>query len=210
MDSDATTTPQPPNTARQLQIPAALALADLVAIFEDLKVVLGSCEQMIAEINDGEGKNTLGIEGLWTNVLLAWHRCFIPGPRGMGLTEQDLTDTGLEGEVVQWHAMLGQIRELFVDSEANPRESFTVGATQDADGAANGVAIMSSMRPQMDERTVRQTGQIAYALSQLVDGRIKTQQEKVLNSAQAMTTDALNALPLVELSGFESEEPPAG
>ena len=189
-----------PPTARQLDHPSASALADLAAIFEELKVVLGCCEQLLTEVGKGENASQVTVEGLWTTALLCYHRCFNEGKRGQGLTEQDLAETGLEGELVEWHRMLGRMREHFIDQAKNPREVFTVGVTQNADGTPSGVAIMSTVSPELDELTVRQTGGIAYALSQLVDRRIKNQQEVVLSAAQKMGAAGLNKLPEVELT----------
>jgi hypothetical protein len=189
-----------PVNARQLDTPAATALADLASIFEELSMVLGCCEQLMMEINKGEEASSQVIEGLWTTTLLCYGRCFAPNDRGMGLTEADLSETGIEGEVVEWHKMLTKMRKHFASPKENPRERFTVGITQNTDGTPSGVAVMSTTTPTLDEVTVRQTGSIAYALSQLVNQRIKDQQEAVLNSAQKMRVEDLNALQAVELT----------
>lgn len=195
---------QPLTSARQLDAPVATALADLASIFEELTMVLRCSERLLAEIGKGEQAEQPVIEALWTTVLLCYARAFAPNERGMGLTEQDLGETGLEGDVVEWHQMLGKMRTHYVSAETNPREAFTVGITQGADDRPSGVAVMSSVSPQLDELTVRQTGSIAYALSQLVDQRMKNQQEAVLSSAEKMRTEDLNALRPVELTTPES------
>ena len=56
--------------------------------------------------------------------------------------------------------------------------------TQDANGAASGVAITSARQPLVDDLTVRQTGAIAYALSGLVNERIEAQQQHGLRRAR--------------------------
>lgn len=192
-----------PPSARQLDHPAGHALADLASIFEELKIVLGCCEQLLTEIGKGAEANLATIEGLWTTALLSYQRCFNEGKRGQGLTEKDLAETGLEGEIVDWHRMLGKMRDHYAHKASNPREQFTVGVTQDADGQPNGIAIMSTVSPQLDELTVRQTGGIAYALSQIVDARIKAQQEVVLAAAKKMSAAELRKLPEVELTTGE-------
>jgi hypothetical protein len=192
-----------PVNARQLENPAATALADLASIFDELTMVLSCCEQLMVELGKGEEASPAVIEGLWTTALLCYGRAFAPNDRGMGLTEDDLKETGIEGEVDDWHKMLVKMRKHFASPKANPRERFTVGITQNPDGTPSGVAVMSTTTPTLDEVTVRQTGSIAYALSQVVNQRIKNQQEAVLGTAQKMRVEDLNELQAVELTTSE-------
>ena len=200
-------TVKPPETVRQLQMPAALALADLTAIFEDLTKVVGCCEQTLSVLEQARpGANEILVESLWTTALVSYRRCFSAGKHGAGLSEQDLDETGLQGDVAEWHKTLEKLREHYVDTGVDPRESFVVGAAQDVDGNANGIAITSAPQPQLDETTVRQTGQLALELSRVVDQRIKTQQESVYNAARAMSPDDLSALALVHVADPEGAE----
>ncbi len=71
----------------------------------------------------------------------------------------------------------------------------------DGAGAVEGIAITSAQQPLVDDVTVRQTGAIAYALSELVNGRITAQQEKVFGEVKAMPSaelDKLSRLDIVE------------
>lgn len=197
---------QPPASVRQLQTPAALALGDLAAIFEDLTTVVGCCQLLLAELaQEARPSNPLVVESLWTTALVSYHRAFTPGPRGMGLTEADLTATGLEGDVADWHKLLGRLRAHYVDAPLNPRERFVVGVAQGADGTADGIAITSAVQPQVDQLAVQQTGRLAVELCRVVDERIKTQQENVFKVAKAMTPKALNALPAVDVAPVEQD-----
>ena len=94
---------------------------------------------------------------------------------------------------------------------ASPRERFTVAVTQDDDGAASGVAITSARQPLVDEVTVRQTGAIAYALSELVNERIEAQQLRGLRGAQGRLSRAdlekLEAVELAPMSRAATPEP---
>jgi hypothetical protein len=184
-----------PATARHLKTPAALALGDLAAIFEDLQAVLACCERLLDGLTQGNGDNELVVDALWTTTLISYTRCFKPGKRGMGLAEKDLAETGLKGDVAEWHALLGRLRTYYVDNDTNPREAFFVGAAQAEDGKAEGIVLSSASQPLVDETTVRQTGRLAFELSRIVDGRIKAQQEKVFTTAKAMSADALSDLP---------------
>jgi hypothetical protein len=179
-----------PATARHLETPAALALGDLAAIFEDLQTVLACCERLLDTHDDD-----LLIDALWTSTLISYSRCFSAGKRGMGLTKKDLATTGLKGDVAEWHDLLVRLRAFYVDGAKNPREAFFVGVAQAEDGKAEGIVLSSASQPQVDETTVRQTGRLAFELSRVVDARIKEQQEKVFTASKAMTADALSDLP---------------
>jgi hypothetical protein len=177
----------PPSSARELRSPAALALADLAAIFDDLQFVLGCCERLLTELAQGEQRDEVVIESVWDAALLAYVRCFQPGERGLGLSVPDLTETDLQGDVEQWHTMLTKLRDRLVNSVANPREEFTVGATRAAGGGIEGIVITSSTRPQLDEVTVRQTGRLAFELGKVVNERMKAHQQKVFTLAARLS-----------------------
>jgi hypothetical protein len=201
--------PAVPTAVRRLTSPAALALADLAAVLEDLQTSLRCCERLMAELqSNGSGPDDLALEAFWTTAVLSYARCFAPGPRGVGLTEDDVTATGLPGEVLGWHRALLQVRDRLADPATNPRESFTVGASQGATGHAEGVALASTRAGGVDEVSVRQTGAIAFALSRLVDERITAQQDVVFSAVAAMARPALDNLALVQLT--HSDAAPGG
>jgi hypothetical protein len=185
-------------TARQLETPAARALADLAAIFDDLQFTLTCCERLLAELT-GNQRDAVTLETLWVGALCSYARCFRAGERGMGLTDSDLEATGLKGDVSQWHALLLKLRDHYVDGAANPRETFSVGVSQASTGAAAGIAITSVITAQVDETTVQQTGRLAFELRRLLDERIKERQEKVFAGASEMSAKALSKLPEIEV-----------
>jgi hypothetical protein len=187
-----------PTVVRTLSTPAAAALADLAATFEELQTVLGCCERLVAALAVPEPDEVF-VEALWTTTLLSYARCFAAGPRGMGLTAADVAGTGLEGEVGDWHELLLRMRDHFADPAVDPRERFSVGVSRNTDGTAAGIAVTSVRQPLVDEVTVRQTGALAYALMRLVDERIGIQQGKVFTAAGTLTALQLDRLPEVEV-----------
>ncbi len=195
------TTTAGPRLVRHLTTPAALALADLAALFDDLQCSLACCERLIAEL-DGPA-DAVALEAFWTTAVISYGRCFSPGKRGVGLTEDDITATKLEGDVLGWHKALLQIRDLYA-GKVNPREAFTVGAAPNDFGKAEGVALSSMRRPPVDDISVRQTGAIAYALCGIIDARIAEQQQVVFTAAAALRKAELAKLPVLEVV---SEEP---
>ena len=187
-----------PTSARQLTTPGALGLADLVAIFDDLQFTLKCCERLVAELAHPRVDAVL-VEALWVSALNSYARCFRTGDRGMGLTVEDVKATEVPGEVAEWHALLGRIRDFSIDGPVNPRETYSVGVSQSPAGEASGVVITSAVRPLVDDVTVRQTGRLAFELSRLVDERIKEHQGKVFEAASKLTSAQLAALPAIEV-----------
>jgi len=186
---------------RRLDTPAALALANLAAVFEDLQTVLRCCERLVSALVPGRaGPDDLALEAFWTTAVLSYTRCFSPRADGGGLTVDDVTATGLAGDVQGWHQVLHQLRDHYTDPVTNPREVFSVGVARDEAGSPEGIAVTSARQPALDDVTVRQTGAIAFALSQLVDRRIAEQQEAVFASLGAMTGAELDRLPVVEVA----------
>lgn len=194
-----------PRTVKRIGSPAAAALADLAAMFEDLQTVLLCCERLVTELAAPEPDDVV-VEALWTTALLSYARCFAPGGRGMGLGEDDVTATGLKGEVLAWHRLLRSLKKHYTDPAVNPRESFGVGVAV-ADGTPTGVAITSTRQSRVDEQTVRQTGALAFALSRLVDTRISEHQATVLKGAAALSPTELDTLDEVELDTPEADSP---
>jgi len=191
----------PPSVVKRLKSPASLALADLAALHEDLQTTLLCCERLMTELGpDRPEVDQLALEAFWTTAVLSYARCFATGPRGTGLTEDDITATKLEGDVLGWHRVLLQVRDRYADASVNPRESFSVGASQDTTGHAEGVAIASTRQPNLDDVSVRQTGAVAFALSKLVEERLTGQQQVVFTAVAAMARPALDALPQMHLT----------
>jgi hypothetical protein len=193
-----------PRTVRRIGSPAAAALADLAAIFDDLQMTLLCCERLVQQLSVPEPDATV-VESLWTTALLSYSRCFAPGGRGMGLVEADVEGLELEGEVLAWHQMLRQLKKHYADPATNPRETFEVGVAV-ADGTPQGVAITSTRQALPDTVSVHQTGAIAYRLSQLVDGRIAEHQATVLEGTRSLSPVELETLDEVELTETPGSE----
>lgn len=202
MSAPEQTAPErPPATVRRLKSPAALALADLAALLEDLQTVLLCCEHLMVELGpDGPGPDEVALEAYWTTAVLSYARCFQAGKRGTGLTEADIAATGLAGDVLGWHKVLLELRDRYADPAVNPRESFSVGASQDRSGHAEGISLSSARQPALDEVSVRQTGAVAFALSKLVDEKLSAQQAVVFTAVAKMARPALDKLPLLHLT----------
>jgi hypothetical protein len=188
----------PPASVRRLDVPSAAGLAGLAAVFEDLQYVLRCCEHLVAELGRRGGPDAALVEALWTGALVAYVRCF--SPRTAVLTEADLDGLEHEDEVRRLHGMLRQARDHLASRHVNPREAFTIGAAQAADGTPAGVAVVSSPRPLVEEPTVRMLGRFAYHLAGRVDARMQERQRQVLGEAAALSPAELARLPMVHLT----------
>jgi hypothetical protein len=204
----------PPAVLRRLDTGSSRSLVDLVEIFEDLQMVLRCCERLVTELAAGDGEpDSVLAEAIWTEALLSYARCFSVGEARAALTEEDLTAAQPKGDVLAWHRVLLQLRDHYADPAVNPRERFSVGVTQDANGSASGVAITSVRQPLVDDLTVRQTGAIAYALSGLVDGRVAARQEQIFKELKGMSAADLDKLARLDVSragpGTGASPPPS-
>jgi hypothetical protein len=187
---------------RRLDTPAAAKLSSLAAKFEDLQTVLRCCERLVSElrVDPGGEVDDVVVEGVWTVALLSYARCFTSDGTGTTLTENDLTETLSNDHVATWHKVLMQLRDHHGDPKANPRERFSVGVSQDDDGAAAGIAITSARQPLVDDVTVRQTGAIAFAMSRLVNDRIVEAQAKVFDEVRDSPKADLDRLELLDVA----------
>jgi len=191
---------EPPVVVRRVESDSASLLRDMVETFEELQIVLRCCERLVTELGPGLPPDPVVVEGVWTMALLSYARCFVQRGAAAPLGEDELTTVQPESDVLDWHKVLLQLREHYSDPTNSPRERFTVAVTQDADGAASGVAITSLKQPLVDEVTVRQLGAIAYALSNLVNDRIEAQQLLVSGELETVSREDLEKLDRLDVA----------
>ena len=193
-----------PSTVRELDIPEALELARLAAVFEDLQYVLKCCEHLVTALGSPDTgpvrvqADDALVEALWTGALVGYVRCF--SGRAAVLADSDLKELQLDGDVTDFHNMVKKLRDHYASRHTNPRESFTIGAAQNNDGRPNGIAVVSTPRPIVDDTTVRLLGRVAYGLSGLVDARMQETQNRVLGAAANLSPAELATLRVVHLS----------
>jgi hypothetical protein len=185
-----------PAAVRRLDGPEPAELAGLAAVFDDLQYVLRCCEHLVAALARPDSDAAL-VEALWTGALVGYARAF--SPRTKVLTEADLDELELDGDVAGFHRAVVRLRDHYASRHVDPREAFTVGVAQRGDGTAAGVAVVGAPQPRVDDTTVRQLGRIAYGLSGLVDARMQAAQQRVHVVAQGLAAHRLMALPLVDV-----------
>ena len=186
-----------PSAVRRLDGNEAAELAGLAAVFDDLQYALRCCEHLVGVLAQPAPDGAL-TEALWTGALVGYVRAF--SPRAKILTDRDLAELKLDGDVIGFHKALLRLRDYYASRHVNPRESYTIGVAQQDNGSAAGVAVVGAQQAEVDDTTVRQLGRIAYGLSGLVDGRMQAAQQRVHVAAQGMDAAALARLPLVNVS----------
>jgi hypothetical protein len=186
-----------PAAVRRLDGPEPAELAGLASVFDDLQYVLRCCEHLVGALARPDADPAL-VEALWTGALVGYARAF--SPRTKVLTEADLDELKLDGDVAGFHRAVVRLRDHYASRHVDPRETFTVGVAQRGDGTAAGVAVVGAPQPRVDDTTVRQLGRIAYGLSGLVDARMQAAQQRVHLVAQGLAAHRLMALPLVDVS----------
>ena len=97
-----------------------------------------------------------------------------------------------------------RLRKHYASPSVNPRESVSVSVARAEDGSAAGIALTSAARPALDEVTVRSAGTIAFALSEVVDGRIASRQGELFTEVAALDTATLDGL-----AQWRAARPPA-
>ncbi|TCK21237.1 hypothetical protein [Pseudonocardia endophytica] len=201
-----------PSSVRRIDTPESGELAQLASVFEDLQYVLRCCEHLVTALGSPDSgpvrvdNDPALVEALWTGALIGYVRCFTG--RTKTLTTDDLATLELDGDVSGFHDLVLKLRDHYASRHSNPRESFEIGVAQSNDGTPQGVAVVSTPRPLVDDTTVRLLGRVAYALSGLVDARMKKAQNDVLGVAQGMTPAQLADLPIVNLSDDAEPEAP--
>ena len=124
-----------PSTVRRFEGAEAAELATQAAVFEDLQYVLRCCEHLVTALAPPQ-PDTAFVEALWTGALVGYVRCF--SGRQAVLTEADLKELQLDGDVTEFHDMIKKLRDHYASRHLNPRESFTIGVAQSNDGRPHG------------------------------------------------------------------------
>ena len=117
------------------------------------------------------------------------------------LTEADLNELQLDGDVAEFHDMIKKLRDHYASRHLNPRESFTIGVAQSNDGKPDG---RRGGRPRRGRwSTTPRCGCSAGSPTRcpgLLDARMQKTQNDVLGAAGKLSPNDLSGLPVVHLS----------
>lgn len=171
----------------QFETESASVYADLISIWHDLHFVASACVRLQSEFAKSvDERDGIVIRSLWSAILAAYARCFISGKRKR-LSTSDVGSLPLEGEVLEWHQWLIDMRNKHVAHSVNGFESVRVGVSLDPEtGAVDGVVHMSMLHVVTDEGGVEQTRMLAFELGKLLSSRIQKQEEVVRREAATL------------------------
>lgn len=201
-----------PSTMRRLDSAEARRLARFVGVWDDLQTVLRCAEQLMSLLADPNRRpDDVLVDALWTLTLISYGRGFAVVDGVAPLSEDDIQPpepqdrTGFDpeaarAEALRWHRVLVALRDQHAGDEVNPRETYTVGLAQAADGAVTGVAVTSVPGPVIDQEAVRQAGVTAYLLCAILDGRIAQLQQDILDDARTVSKNRLAKMDVIQVA----------
>ncbi len=175
------------------ELPSAETLAELAGLFHDLGFVVSACDQLLVAFSS-EPSDPVMTQALWTAALVTYVRCFTTGVR-TSLSEEDLAQLPLEGEVIEFHQHLKNLRDKHVAHSVNPFETVRIGAILSPEGSAEaqveGVATLYLRHISADRQGVQQLKTLASGLGVLIAERARLQTEVVQGEAQTLDVDDL-------------------
>ena len=173
-------------------------LADLGAVTQDIKFVMGCCQRLLTLLAAPEDNGVL-VQALFTAALVTYARCFNGGKRS-ALKVKDLAKLGLDGDVRGFHEQLLAMRSKHIAHSVNPFEMITVGAVLspiDAESRkVEGIAVMTGRHITFDSEGVRHLGVIcARLIDRVIADRASYLQTAALEQARQLDIDDLYRRP---------------
>jgi hypothetical protein len=183
-----------------LDLPSAQQLAGHFATHRDLLFVRECCGRLLQLLDSTEGEpDSVFVEALWTAALVGYSRCFKDGKREYRLQTRDIAALPLEGEVVEFHQLMLDLRDKHIAHSVNPFEQIVVGAMLSPLDAPNrqveGISTLMGRLVVVDRNAVWQLGNLAHAMATAVAEKVEKQTAIVLAETQALDIDALYRLP---------------
>jgi hypothetical protein len=182
-----------------LDTPAAQRLADNASVLQDLRFVQDCCRHLLAILaQPDEQRDSSLMRAIWTAALIAYSRCFGTGKR-FGLTEEDVKNLPLNGEVMEFHKWVRDMRDKNVAHSVNPFEQVKVGAVLSGPEApvrqVEGIGTLAMYYLMPDQQGVWQLGGLASGLAERIQARAQELQEVALSEARELDVEDLYSLP---------------
>jgi hypothetical protein len=175
------------------ELDEAALLSELASLFHDLNFVVNACDSLDDAYAAG-GEDSTFTQAYWTAAVIAYIRCFTTGIR-LRLTESDLEQLPFEGEVVEFHRLLKDMRDKHIAHSVNPFEDVQIGAVLSPDDSPSpqveGIATLYMRHVAGDRVAVQQLRALASDLAKLVAERAKSQKDRVLAAAQGLNVEGL-------------------
>lgn len=137
-------------------------------------------------------------DALWTAAVIAYAHCFKDGKRRFRPQPADIAALPLEGEVLEFHELILNLRGKHIAHSANPFEQVAIGAFLSPPDASSrqveGISFLSARLVAHDPIGVRQLGNLAHAMAQAIKATIDKKQEALLAELQQFDVDDLYQL----------------
>jgi hypothetical protein len=164
----------------------ARALADVIAIKQDLDFVAQAADRLVELLSTEEADGVL-TRALQTAALIAYVRCFASGKR-YGLNEETL-DRGPEG-AREYHEHLKDLRDKHIAHSVNPFEQTLIAVILSSDErTVEGVAQLSAQHLSFDQDGAEQLASYARRLSTVLDSEGRRLTEAVQAESEASLED---------------------
>lgn len=115
-----------PQKVYSMRTPAARAVADLLAIQQDLNFVSEACDLLLDLPSVDPRLHATLARALWSSALVAYARCFATGKR-LGLTTDDVQRVPNGTQAVEFHGKMIDLRNKHIAHSVNPLEFIKIG-----------------------------------------------------------------------------------
>lgn len=175
------------------ELDEAAILSELAGLFHDLQFVVDVCDSLDAAFAE-DSEDPTRTQAYWTAAVISYIRCFTTGIRSH-LSESDLEQLPLEGEVIEFHRLLKNMRDKHIAHSVNPFEAVEIGAVLSPEDSAEprveGIATLYARHLAGDRVAVQQLRALVSGLAELVAERAKSQTELALAAAQHLDVQGL-------------------
>lgn len=188
-----------PQAVYEMRTPAARAVADLLAIQQDLTFVWEACDLLLELPTDDPALRRLLTRALWSSALVAYARCFGTGKR-LGLSEDDVRRAPSGNEAVEFHRKMRDLRSKHIAHSVNPLEFIKIGImvgalSRDAEEGVTGLVTLLAAEWEPHPTNIENLRRLAEALLSVVMERAEQQTAALREAAGNMGLDTIKQWP---------------
>lgn len=188
-----------PQTVFEMRTPDARAVADLLAIRQDLTFVWEACDLLLDLPTDDPGLRPVLTRALWSSALIAYARCFATGKR-LGLNDEDVRRVPKGTEAFEFHRKMLELRNKHIAHSVNPLEFIKIGIMvgslrREDDEGITGLAALFGASWDPHPTSVDSLRRLAEALLEVVMNRAEEQTPALREAAEKMGLEAVKRWP---------------
>lgn len=203
MTDEVTTDELTPMPIVALDLPSARDLAGRVGVYQDLVRVAGFCNKLLQLMDsaDDEPDPLLG-EALWSTAIITYSRCFTGGKREYRPQPDDIAALPLEGDVLEFHNLILNLRDKHIAHSVNAFEEVLIGAVlsplDSSERKVEGITTLARRLIMHDQQGVWQLGNLARLMAAAMAAKLDEQTGVVLAEAQTLDVDGLYSQPTLK------------